>query len=62
VILWKHLINQDPTPPHTVPHCPKTRAKESVAARVAPKHKRALVRFEQAATLGHVEAMVRESR
>lgn len=34
------------------------RAKESVAARVAPKHKRALRRFERAAALGHVEARV----
>lgn len=35
------------------------RAKASVTARVAPKQRRALLRFEQAAALGHVEAMVR---
>lgn len=43
-------------------HVRARRAKASVAARVAPKHRRALLRFEQAAALGHVEAMVRAGK
>ena len=49
--------------PHArlVHHSCNHRAKESAgAACVPPKHKRALRRFEQAAALGHVEAMVSE--